>query len=383
MSHLVQKGTIQIRKNVDENGNVIGIKAILMPDEWGKTVLPPGATGHIFNPLTRQIEPFTYSDPVTQGEQAVHDAAAIASKDEFDEKQRKAAADQAALDEKKATTANVQSETTAKNLADASKAPSEIAKNNADASTATEKSGDDPALVTAIAHGQVPAGRMSYLLARNPGLLSNVMKADPGFDGSKVEAYSRTYADFTSGKTSVELLSGGTALEHLAELRDLNTTDSHIPGTPAWNAYQNKADTVATELAKFYGDSTIPAIASIKRTLASNLPGTRDAGITTQAGSMADRLDNYAQKWQNAAPSEAYEAQMPGISPRAKQAWATLDPKYQTRAAAQIFSKQPAQQAPNAATHSFSVSAWQKANPQGDVNAAKTAAQAQHLDVIP
>ena len=115
MQHLVQKGTIQIRKNLDADGNVIGIKAILMPDEWAKTTLPPGAIGHIYNPLTKQIEEFTYADPVTKGEQAVHDAAAVTAKDEADEKARKIAADQAALDEKKANTANLQSETEARN----------------------------------------------------------------------------------------------------------------------------------------------------------------------------------------------------------------------------------------------------------------------------
>lgn len=348
MAHLVQKGTIQIKKNMDEDGNVTGIKAILMPDEWAKTTLPPGATGHMFNPVSGEIETFNYSDPVTQGEQAVHDAAAVTAKDEFDAKQRKAQQDAAGLEKTEQETKTSKAEET--------KVPSEIEKNEAEAGkdvkegeAAAQKAGDasDPALIKMIGTGQMPAGRLSYLLARNPALTAAVAQAYPGFDGSKVEAYTRAYADFTSGKTSQELLSGGTALEHLKELNDLNTNASHIYGTPAYTAYQNKADTVATELAKFYGDSTIPAIAQIKKTLTSTLPGNRKSAIETQAGSMADRLDNYAQKWANAAPSEAYEAAMPGISTRAKDAWASLDPKYASRTAATIFTKQaPAQQVP-------------------------------------
>ena len=344
MSHLVQKGTLQIRKNMDEDGNVIGVRAYVMPESWAGTYLPPGTVGKVFNSVTGKAEDFNYSDGTTAGEKATHDLAAVTAQDAFEAKQR--AAEKAAADLK-----NVQSETAAREKelpGKMAETAAETNKANAEAQAAREKNGDanDPSLVDAIGKGQLPAGRLSYLLARNPALVAAVTKAYPGFDGSKVEAYTRAYADFTSGHTSQELLSGGTAFEHLKELNDLNTNASHVYGTPAYTAYQNKADTVATELAKFYGDSTIPAIANIKKTLTSTLPGNRKAAIQTQAGSMADRLDNYAQKWSNAAPSEAYEAQMPGISAKAKEAWASLDPKYAQRTAATIFTKQaPAGQA--------------------------------------
>jgi hypothetical protein len=172
---------------------------------------------------------------------------------------------------------------------------------------------------------------VSYLLARNPELVGEVMKLDPGFDSSKAQAYPATYKDFTSGKTSVAINSGGTALSHLNELQKMNTVESHIPGTPDYNAYQNKADTVASELAKFYGDATIPAIAAIKKTLTAQLPGNRKAAIQTQAQSMGDKMDSFQQQWQNAAPSKAYQAPMPGISPQAIQARAALDPSFAAR----------------------------------------------------
>jgi hypothetical protein len=174
--------------------------------------------------------------------------------------------------------------------------------------------------------------KLDYLLSRNPQLAAAVSVAYPDFDSSKVKAYTQAYQDFTSGKTSIALNSGGTALTHLSELSDLNTAESHIPHTPDWTAYQNKADTVAAELSKFYGDPTIPAIAAIKSTLTSTLPGNRDAAITTQAKSMGDKLDSYEQQWKNAAPSPAYEAALPHITATARAARAKLDPAYAARA---------------------------------------------------
>jgi len=177
---------------------------------------------------------------------------------------------------------------------------------------------NDPELIQQIGTGKMPVGRMSYLLARNPQLLSQVSRAFPDFDASKVESYANTYKDFTSGRTSVMLNSGATALGHLNELKKLNTDASHVPGTPAYNAYENKADTVAVELARFYGDPTVPAIQAIKKTLTATLPGQRDAAITTQAQSMGDKLAAFEQQWKNAAPSKEYQAPMPGISDSAR-----------------------------------------------------------------
>lgn len=184
------------------------------------------------------------------------------------------------------------------------------------------------AIVTLIGTGKAPINRPDYILARKPEVLEAVAKAYPDFDISKVKSYQDTYVDFTKGKSSIALNAGGTALGHLAELQALNTLASHIPHTPAWTAYQNKATTLATELAKFYGDATVPAIEQIKDSLTSTLPGNREAAIQTQAQSMGDKLDAFQQQWDNAAPSKAYQAPMPGISLQAKQARAKLDKAY-------------------------------------------------------
>ena len=40
------------------------------------------------------------------------------------------------------------------------------------------------------------------------------------------------------------------------------------------------------------------------------------------------KFDAYQQSWDNAAPSKAYEAPMPGISAKATEARAALDPRF-------------------------------------------------------
>ena len=194
------------------------------------------------------------------------------------------------------------------------------------------------ALVDAIGTGQMPVDRLSYLLARKPQILDQVVQKYPDFAPANVDSYVKMYADYHStkpGTTGAMILSGATALGHLKELRDLNTMASHISGTPAHTAYMNKLDTLAPELAKFYGDTTIPAIEALKRTLGSTLPGNRDSAIRTQAQSMGDRLDNYEQAWREGAPSRAYEEPIPQISDKAKQNRAALDPDYARRLASE------------------------------------------------
>ena len=77
---------------------------------------------------------------------------------------------------------------------------------------------------------------------------------------------------------------------------------------------------------------------------------------------MGKKIDSYEQQWRNAAPSAAYEAPMPGMSDAAKMARGRLDPEYGAKL--------------------FSVSRWQRANPQGDPRAAQAAAKQKGLEVI-
>ena len=254
-----------------------------------------------------------------------------------------------------------------KNLASATESRAKANEANAKAKQTVDAS----PLADEIGTGHMAVGRMSYLMARNQAVLEEVARKYPDFDSSKVEAYAKTYQDFTSGHTSTALNAGGTALAHLSELQALNTPMSHVPHSPEWTAYQNKAATVSTELAKFYGDATIPAIAQIKDTLTSTLPGNRDKAIKTQAQSMGDKLDSYKTQWDNAAPSKAYQANMPDISPKAKEARAALDPKYKARYVEELGNspqqvQRPPQATQNAPQRPSAVPADYVWNPQGN-----------------
>jgi hypothetical protein len=226
---------------------------------------------------------------------------------------------------------------------------------------------DQAALVRDIGTGKAAPERIAYLLGRGQSkgseqVMAQVAAAYPDLDTSKLAAYPKTYQDYTSGKTATALNSGATVLQHLDKLQGLNTVESHIPHTPDYTAYKNQVDTLAPELAKFYGHSTDADIKSYKDTLMSQLPGNRKAAIDTQAASMGKKLDNYEQQWRNAAPSAAYEAPMPGMSDAAKLARGRLDPEYGAKL--------------------FSVGRWQKANPGGDAKAAQAAAKQRGLEVI-
>lgn len=178
---------------------------------------------------------------------------------------------------------------------------------------------EQPELVDAIGTGHAAPERLGYMLTRNPALLEAVVKKYPDFDSSKLQSYAKTYQDFTSGHVSKSLNAGSTALQHLSELDALNTDASRIPGTRDYQAYENKVDTVATELATFYAGGNAPtekAVANLKKTLDATF--NRHAAILTQAQSMDDKLNSYKIQWENAAPSKAYEAKMPYISKEAQ-----------------------------------------------------------------
>ena len=336
MKDMVQNHQIEILPHYNADGTRGGIRVFKMPDGYRKNILPAGTTFHTFDSTTGQFVPHQTSEPITAGEVDDYDTAASNAANKFKLDQANLAHTQAETNEANANATKVPSEIsknageTAQARAGAVRDYAEAAKDTEEVKTAKgkEAQANDPQLVDSIGSGKIVPERMAYLLARNPQLLDAVTAKYPDFDGSKAESYPTTYKDFTSGKTSVALNSGATALEHLKKLQDLNTVKSHIPGTADYNAYHNQLDTLAPELAKFYGDTTVPAIAALKSTLGATLPGNRQAAITTQAQSMGKKFDNYEQQWRNAAPSASYEAPMPGVSDAAKDARAALDPEY-------------------------------------------------------
>jgi hypothetical protein len=183
--------------------------------------------------------------------------------------------------------------------------------------------------VDLVGQGRAPLNNPGYLLARNTAFVEAVSKLYPEVDLSKVGAYQSAYKDFTSGKDADQLQAGAVAMQHLNQLKQLNTLKSRIPGTADNKAYENLLDTVSSELGRFYDNNTIPAIAGYRKTLGGLL--NRNAAIDEQANAMGVRMDSYDDKWSSAAPSKEYEAKMPGTYAAARQARANLDPTYKDR----------------------------------------------------
>jgi len=208
----------------------------------------------------------------------------------------------------------------------------ETKKLNAEAGKLLNDESNESDLTDAIGTGHVVPDRLGYIIARKPEVLDKVLAKYPTFDTSKAMNYPHVYSEFTSTKKNTAgyaVNAGATAFKHLAELQQLNTNTSRIPGTKDYQAFQDKLDTLASELAAFYGNNTIPGIAGYKSTLGATF--NRDAAITTQAKSMGDKMNSYEHQWYNAAPSEAYQAPIPWLDHHALQARVQLDPEFAKR----------------------------------------------------
>lgn len=196
---------------------------------------------------------------------------------------------------------------------------------------------DARSVVELVGTGKAPLTRNDYILARNPQLMAAVSRAYPDFDGSKVASYPKVYQDFTSGKTSVALNSGETAIKHLRDLWKINkenpievhegTTVGKLGGSKAYQAYNNLKGTVVGELAQFYQlGKTDKQIEEMKDGFDATV--NRGAAIQRQIASLEEKLKSYEQQWKSAAPSPAYQAPMPSIDEGAKQALAEMDPQF-------------------------------------------------------
>ena len=195
----------------------------------------------------------------------------------------------------------------------------------------------DRAIVKMIGTGQMDIGRLEYLAARNPDLLKSVAVSFPNFDKSKVNKYvqaSKEYASLKPGTPGAALNAGNAVLGHLERLKEIADThpiDVRTPKTDANLGYNNLLNTIVGELTTFYQDpKTDKSLAGFKDNL-STFFGSRDAQIKEQIKAMGVKMDSYEQSWKEAAPSEAYEAPMPKMTPHAYQIMVQNDPSYAER----------------------------------------------------
>lgn len=317
------------------DGKANGFDLYRKPPGSDEEMVPAGTELPFFNPVKGEMEYQKSSQPMKRADaNAVWMQAGNAA--------HKWAVDQADIEYKKSQTKKNNEpppkeetpSTTAKNVAETARAWAEAHKAQAEADAAASGQ-QSQALVDMIGKGQMPVGRMSYLMARKPEILDAVSEKYPDFDGSKIEGYTSAVKEFEStkpGTAGYAINAGGTVLTHLNQLRKLNTNESHIPGTADWKAYHAQVNVLSDELGKFYNADTIPGIKGFADSLGSNLPGTRDAGIKTIASSMLAKFDSYREQWSNAAPSPVYEAKLPWIAPEHEQSRLELQRAYKLKA---------------------------------------------------
>ena len=331
---MIKKQTVRILPNIDADGNHLGIKAIIMPTGYHNELLPAGAEGHMFNPVTGQIETFNYSDPVTAGERDVHDAAAMTAKQDWEAKKRKA-------EQEAATLANTESETAAREKELPGKMAltrAETDKANSEAAAAREKGGEgtpeqptDDNLIRMIGTGQMEIGNWGYVLSRmkDPNFARAVTTQYPDMDTSKIKRYMKASDEFASSDKGAgkQLNNGSTAINHLGELYDAASASSMIPYSRDNNITTTLKAGIIGELGQFYGESTIPGQTRFEKGIGSLIPSARKDAILEQIRMLGDKMSSFQQQWRNSMPSARYTRPMPALSPEAMRTWMALDPK--------------------------------------------------------
>jgi hypothetical protein len=189
------------------------------------------------------------------------------------------------------------------------------------------------ALIQQLHDGNFVLQRWDYPIARGSAIAQELALAYPNdkFDSSKAASYSKTYQDFTSGKTSQQLKSGSNAIQHLEQLYDLDTISSRLGlgnNVTADSAeFQTTLNTVVPEQLKFYGETpTNENVKQMRDALTPNF-NRRDA-IAQQIDLMTKAYGSLHQQWTNAAPSKVYEQPMPGVNPEVKKVLTRFEPDF-------------------------------------------------------
>lgn len=184
-------------------------------------------------------------------------------------------------------------------------------------------------LIKAIANAQYPIQNWSYILARaNSPIAKEVSTYDPNFNGPLLQDFPNHYKDFLDGPSSQLLLAGGTAVDALDALKNIQdqspiiagTPEFLIPGTKSYKQYKNQFANTVGEIAKYLygpGKPTDSDIKQISEGLSVRIPNQVDAAIQTQAAALQKRFGEIQQKWVNGLPNQTWvqKYQMPGLRP--------------------------------------------------------------------
>lgn len=158
-----------------------------------------------------------------------------------------------------------------------------------------------------------------YPRQQQPRILSLVQQYDPTADASTRTKRAAVMRDFTSGKSANAIRAADTSIAHLNELNDLipklgnsgtpwvntplNAVRSLTSGDFNTNqhAFNETANLLSEELAKFYGSPTIPAVAHIKESFSPNLPpATLKSNVVQAVKLLGDQMQNYRGQYEAA-----------------------------------------------------------------------------------
>lgn len=180
----------------------------------------------------------------------------------------------------------------------------------------------NPALIDAIGKGSIAPESLSRMLGGKQGekLLADVAAAHPDLDTSRLASYPKTYADFTSGKTALQRQNMDNAFKAVDDLTKLNTYSSRLPVGPARTAWDNRLNAASQEIANGLAKPGTGARESDVKGVHTALSPifSRQAAIDKQIDSLMDAYGSMRTRWQEAAPSPAYEARMPDVGPQTK-----------------------------------------------------------------
>lgn len=402
MKNLVQKGVIRIMPHYNPDGTPGGIVAVKMPAGHGNEMLPPGAVGHSYNPITGNIDEFKYSDGTTRSEQLNDDQAAIAAK-------QKALNDKTAMEYKQAQTEEAKANTGKAN-AEATKVPSEIQETKARTAQAYSAAAKDAAQTKQLneATDQQSIQSNAQQLVEGQADPSNLSKRSKSYDATLAAAntfsqqkYGKPFdvakaigdykfATNTGTYNTLNYLNSLTGRDNqsgnLGKLVQMSDAMPRATSFPPINdaAQWAKLSSGNVQVASYYA-----AVTEVADQVAKILQGGGGGGGGTSDAKLREAQNLFAKGFTaGQIKGVANDTLRPLLANRKQeiigdnrylQQWHQAQPDQRQRQAGQS-STLPAN-APPPATHVFSPAAWANANPGKDVNAAIAAAKQQGYQV--
>jgi hypothetical protein len=142
------------------------------------------------------------------------------------------------------------------------------------------------------------------------------IRAYPDFDIAKAKEYPKAVQEFTTGQTSKDIVSMGTAINHTRAAYDNTGPSSFIPGTAENKRYNQDISFISEELGKYLkgGVAAEAEVKEIQNGIKSSVPWLRKAALENAAHLIEGRRSELDQKWKNAQVRPSYQPPMPNMS---------------------------------------------------------------------